>query len=118
MFRLVTELIFMLAGTLLLFVGLTGRYMAGFNARGPSWLFLAAILIFWGARAWRRARLVAVRKLQLAAQLGGASLMLAGAIMLSLGWVQLGQVGPLLAVVGVIFVIRGLLIAVVLAFPS
>jgi len=108
----------MLAGALLLFVGLTGRFMAGFNARGPSWLLFAAILIFWGLRALRRSRLVAVRKLRLAAQLGGVSLMLVGAIMLSLAWVQLGMVGPLLAVAGAVFVVRGLVTAAILAIAS
>jgi hypothetical protein len=118
MFRLMTEMVFMLAGALLLFVGLTGRYMAGFNARGPSWLLLAVILIFWGARTWRRARLIAVRSLRLAAQLGGVSLMLVGAIMLSLPWMQLGYIGPLLAAAGAIFIARGLATAAILAFAS
>ena len=118
MVRLMTEMVFMLAGTVLLFVGLTGRFMAGFNARGPSWLLLAAILIFWGLRAWRRSRLVAVRGLRAAAQLGGVSLILVGAIMLSLAWVRLGMVGPLLAIAGAVFVVRGLVAAAILAFAS
>jgi uncharacterized iron-regulated membrane protein len=116
LFGLLTEIIFILAGTLLLFVGLTGRYL--FDARRPSWLVLAAILIFWGLRSWRRARLVAVRGLRLAARLGGVSLMLVGAIMLSLAWVRFGWVGPLLAVAGAVFVLRGLLTAAILAFAS
>ena len=116
MIRLLTEVVFLLAGALLLFVGLTGRYL--FNARRPSWLVLAVILLFWGIRSWRRARLVAVRQLCLVAQLGGVSLMLVGVIMLSLAWVRLGLVGPLLAAAGGIFVLRGLLSAVILAVTS
>jgi len=106
----------MLAGALLLFVGLSGQYM--FNARRPSWLVLAAILVFWGLRTWRRARLIAVRNLRLAAQLGGASLILVGTIMLSLAWARLGLVGPLLATAGAVFVLRGLLTAAILAVAS
>lgn len=116
MFRLLTEIVFILAGTLLLFAALTGRYL--FDARRPSWLVLAAILILWGLQAWRRARLVAVRNLRLAARLGGVSLMLVGAIMLSLAWVRFGLVGPLLAMAGAVFVVRGLVSAAILALAS
>lgn len=113
LFRLLTEMVFMLAGLLLLFVGLTGRYV--FDARQPSWLGLAALLIFWGLRAWRRSRLLAVRQWRAAAQLAGSSLMIVGAIMLSLAWVRFGLVGPLLAVAGTVFVARGLITAAILA---
>lgn len=116
MFRLMTEIIFILAGALLLFVGLSGQYM--FNARRPSWLVLAAILILWGMRTWRRARLVAVRSLRWSAQLGGVSLTLVGLIMLSLAWVQFSWVGPLLATAGGLFVARGLVTAAILATAS
>ena len=109
-------MVFVLAGTLLLFVGLTGRYL--FDARRPSWLVLAVILCFWGLRAWRHARLIAVRKLRLIAHLGGASLMLVGVIMLSLAWAQFGLVGPLLAIAGVVFVARGLVSAGILTTTS
>jgi hypothetical protein len=115
MIRLLTETVFMLAGALLLFVGLTGRFVAGFNARGPAWLLLAAILVVWGLRALRNSRLVPVRRLRLAAQLGGVSLMAVGAIMFSLSWMRFGLVGPLLAVAGAIFIVRGLVTAAILA---
>jgi hypothetical protein len=116
MFHLLTEMVFILAGTLLLFVGMTGRYL--FDARRPSWLVLAAILIFWGLQAWRRARWIAVRNLRLAARLGGVSLMLVGTIMLSLAWVQFGWVGLLLAIAGTVLILRGLVTAAILAFAS
>jgi hypothetical protein len=106
-------MVFMLAGALLLFVGLTGRYL--FDARRPSWLLLAALLVFWGLRAWRQARLLAVRKLRYAAQLSGASLMIVGLIMLSLAWVKFGLIGPLLALAGIVFIARGLVTAAILA---
>jgi hypothetical protein len=59
-----------------------------------------------------------VRRLRLAAQLGGVSLMAVGAIMFSLAWVRFGMVGPLLAVAGAIFVVRGLVTAAILAVAS
>jgi len=116
LFRLVTELIFLLAGALLLWIALTGRYL--FDARRPSWLLLAVILMFWGLRAWRRARLIAVRSARLTARMGGASLLLVGAIMLSLAWMPLGRVGLLLAIAGSVFVVRGLVTAAILALAS
>jgi len=116
LFRLLTEMIFMLAGALLLWIGMTGRYL--FDARHPSWLLLAVILILWGLRGWRRARLVAVRSARLAARMGGASLVLVGLIMLSLAWMPLGWVGLLLAVAGGVLVGRGLLTAAILALAS
>jgi len=106
----------MLAGALLLWVALTGRYL--FDARRPSWLVLAVILMFGGLRAWRRARLVAVRGSRLAARMGGVSLVLVGLIMLSLAWVPLGRVGLLLAIAGGVFVLRGLVTAAILAVDS
>jgi hypothetical protein len=116
LFHLVTEMIFMLAGALLLWVALTGRYL--FDARRPSWLLLAAILILWGLRAWRRSRLVPVRGARLAARLGGASLALVGVILFSLAWMPLGWVGLLLAIAGGVFVLRGLLTAAILALAA
>jgi hypothetical protein len=44
--------------------------------------------------------------------------MLVGVIMLSLAWVQLGLVGPLLAIAGAVFVARGLVTAAILATAS
>ena len=116
LFRLVTEMIFMLAGALLLWVALTGRYL--FDARRPSWLLLAAILVLSGLRTWRSARLIAVRAGRLAARMGGASLVLVGLIMLSLSWAPLGWMGRLLAIAGGVFVLRGLVTAAILAAAS
>jgi hypothetical protein len=116
LFRMLTEMVFMFAGALLLFVGLTGRYL--FDARRPSWLVLAVVLFLWGVRSWRQARLIAVRKPRIAGQIGGASLILVGMIMLSLAWVKLGMVGPLVAIAGIVFVVRGLTTAALLAMAA
>ncbi len=95
---------------------MTGQYL--FDARDPLWLLLAAALTLWGLRAWRRARLVAVRNKRLVARVGGASLVLVGLIMLSLAWIPLGWVGLLLAIAGAVFVARGLLTVALLAVAS
>ena len=113
MFRLLTEMVFMLAGLLLLWVGLTGRFL--FDARQPSWLVLAMILIVWGAQAWRRAGLIALRGVRLAGRLAGASLVVVGLVMLSLAWAPLLWVGRLLVIAGAVFVVRGLVSAAVSA---
>src|SRR3954465_8724907 len=105
MFGLINEMVFMLAGALLLWVSLTSRFL--FDARRPSWLLLAAILVIWGVRGWRRARLIAVRRLSLVARIGGASLILVGAIMLSLAWAPFIWVSRLLALAGCLFILRG-----------
>ena len=116
LFRLVTEIVFILAGALLLWVAVTGQYL--FDARRPSWLVLAVFLILWGLRTWRRARLIAVRSARVAARMGAGSLVLAGLIMFSLAWIPLGWVGLLLAVAGGVFVVRGLVSAAILALAS
>jgi hypothetical protein len=113
---LVTEFVFMLAGALLLWIALTGRYL--FDARRPSWLLLAVILVLWGLRAWRRSRLIAVRGARLPARIGGASLVLVGLILLSLAWMPPGRVDLLLAIAGGVFVVRGLVTAALLALDT
>jgi hypothetical protein len=116
MFRLLTEMIFVMAGGLLLWVALTSQYL--FDARKPSWMVLAAILVFWGLRGWRNARLVAVRGVRLAGRIAGCSLVLVGLIMLSLAWAPWFWVGRLLAIAGGVFVLRGLVTAAILAVAS
>ncbi len=115
MIGVVNEMVFMLAGALLLWVALTSRYV--FDARRPSWLILALILVAWGWRGWRRARRIAVRRFEFAARIGGASLILVGAIMFSLAWVPLIWVSRLLALAGCLFILRGFVSAALLAFP-
>jgi hypothetical protein len=116
MFRLLTEIIFVMAGGLLLWVALTSQYL--FDARKPSWMVLAAILLFWGLRGWRNARPVAVRGTRLAGRIAGSSLVLVGLIMLSLAWAPWFWVGRLLAIAGGVFVLRGLVTAAILAVAS
>ena len=50
LFRLIIELIFVLLGGLVIWLGLTGHIF--FDRRAVSWLILSAALILWGARPY------------------------------------------------------------------
>ena len=115
LFRLLTEMAFLLLGGLLLWVGLFGRFL--FNPRQASWLVVSAVLVFWGLRSWRQAGKAVFPRDRIAARIGGGSLFLAGILLLSLGWVSFRWSGLLLAVVGGVFVLRGFATAVLMARP-
>ena len=50
LFRMMTEMIFVLLGGFLVWLGLTSRFM--FDPRQPAWLALGGVLVYWGARSW------------------------------------------------------------------
>jgi hypothetical protein len=110
LFRLITEMIFVLLGGFLVWVGLVGRFV--FDPRKPAWLLLAVVLIYWGARTWMKTQRAARTGERAVARLGGASLALVGLMMLALAYVQLRWAGPTLAMAGGILVLRGLASAV------
>ena len=113
LFRMMTEFIFILLGGFLVWVGLSGRLDPGnFNPRGPAWLGLGAVLIYWGARTWAKTARGARTSDRTAAQVGGASLILVGFMMLSLVIVEFRRVGIVFAGAGTILALRGILAAV------
>jgi hypothetical protein len=113
MFRMMTEFIFILLGGFLVWLGLSGRLDPGnFNPRGPAWLGLGAVLIYWGARTWAKTARAARTSDRTAAQVGGSSLILVGLMMFSLLFVEFRRVGIIFAAVGTILVLRGILAAV------
>jgi hypothetical protein len=102
--RITIELIFVLLGGLVIWLGLSGQIF--FDRRKPTWLILSAALILWGLRAlykpgrgqsrwehWTR----------------GLSLTLLGAVMLAIARVPFLWVGRLLAVGGAVLILRGLI---------
>ena len=102
--RLTIEMIFVLLGGLVVWLGLTGNIF--FDRRKTSWLILSAAIILWGLRAlygpkkwwarwenWTR----------------GLSLTLLGAVMLVISRVPFLWVGPLLAAAGVLLALRGII---------
>ena len=113
LFRMMTEFIFILLGGFLVWLGLSDRLDAGnFNPRGPAWLGLGAVLIYWGARTWAKTARAARTSDRAIAQVGGASLILVGFMMLSLVLVEFRWVGIVFAAAGTILALRGILAAV------
>jgi hypothetical protein len=105
--RMTNEMIFVLLGGLLVWVGLSSRFL--FDPRKPAWLGLGAVLVYWGARAWMKTKRTARTAERTTVRVGGASLALVGLMMLSLVFVEFRWVGTLLAMAGGILVLRGLL---------
>ncbi len=116
LFRLLTEVVFILVGWLLLWVAMTGRYL--FDPRRPDWVALSAVLVLWGLGTWWRGRKMTVRVWRIAAKVGGASLVLAGLLMMSLAWAPFHWIGWLLALAGGVFVVRGIVTAALVLRPS
>ena len=113
LFRMMTEFIFILLGGFLAWLGLSGRLNLGnFNPRGPAWLGLGAVLIYWGARNWAKTTRGARTSDRTVAQVGGASLILVGLMMFSLLFVEFRRVGIVFAAAGMILALRGILAAV------
>jgi hypothetical protein len=109
LFRMMSEFVFILLGGVLAWLGLTDRfvYSAKFNPRSPAWLVLAAALIYWGGRAWVKTARAARTSDRLVAQVGGASLVLVGFMMLSLVLLE-SRASMILAAAGAVLAIRGL----------
>jgi hypothetical protein len=106
LFRMVTEMIFVLLGCLLVFLGLTTG--DSFNPRSPAWLGLGAVLIYWGARSWTKTIRAARTSDRTVTRIGAASLVLVGFLMFGLVAVELRWVGMVLAIAGGILAVRGL----------
>jgi len=118
LFRLLNEIVFVLIGAMLVFVGLFGQHVYLFNPRRPSWLVLTLVLMLWGLRTWRKAPRTALPRERSAMRIGGGSLLLSGMVLLAMAWVSFRWAGVLLAAAGGIFVLRGLVIAAIMARPS
>lgn len=112
MLRITIELIFVLLGGLVIWLGLSGQIF--FDRRKPTWLVLSAALILWGLRAlykpgqwWSRGE----------QWTRGVSLTLLGIVMLAIARVPFLWVGRLLAVGGALLVLRGLIGSVLVFRP-
>jgi hypothetical protein len=102
--RLIIEIIFVLLGALVVWLGLTGHIF--FDRRKTSWVVVSIVLLLWGLRAlykpdkwltqwenWTR----------------GVSLTLLGVVMLAISRVPFAWVGPLLVAGGVLLMLRGII---------
>ncbi len=102
LFRFANELIFLLLGALLVWIGVTGRIF--FDRRSTAWAILSVALILWGLRAlavpeqwWQRWQ----------SRIRGLSLVLTGALMLAITHAPFPWVAPLLITAGVLLALRG-----------
>ena len=103
MLRVLIEFIFMLLGGLIVWLGLTGHIF--FDRRRPAWLILSIAVLLWGARALYRPRKFWSRWEDWTR---GISLVLLGLVMAAISRLPFAWVGRLLAVAGVLLLLRGL----------
>src|SRR6266478_6730273 len=112
LFRFMVEFIFVLLGSLVIWLGLARRIYV--DRHSTSWLILSGALILWGLRAlyspgqwwlrwqnWTR----------------GLSLALLGVLMLAMSRVPFLWVGPMLAACGALLVLRGMIAALLTFRP-
>src|SRR5262249_48577348 len=102
--ELIIELIFVLLGGLIVWLGLSNHIF--FDRSGVSWLVLSAAVILWGLRAlyqpgrwWARWQIWT----------RGLSLIFVGVVMQAIAHVSILWVGKLLVLAGVVLALRGLI---------
>ncbi len=105
MFRMLNELVFILLGGLLVWLGLTNHFF--FDPRKPAWLLMGAVLLTWGTGSYWRSSRIPVRTWRLVMRIRGATLGLLGALMLSMAWLEFRWTGAALAAAGIILILRG-----------
>jgi hypothetical protein len=111
--RLSIEVIFILLGGIVVWLGITGHIF--FDRRGIGWLLLSIALIVWGTRALYQPDKYWARWENMTR---GASLLLMGIVMLAISRVPFLWVGKLLAVGGVLLLLRGLAGSVLVFRPK
>jgi len=102
--RVVIELIFVLLGALVVWLGLNNQIFA--DPRKPTWMILAVALIAWGGYAFARPSRVWLRGERWTR---GVSLILLGNLMIGIAHAPFAMIGKLFAVAGVILALRGLI---------
>jgi hypothetical protein len=103
--RALIEFIFILLGGLFVWIAETGHFRYNFDVRGPGWLILSVAILLWGARALYRPGKFRPRWEDWTR---GISMLLLGAVMVAISRVPFVWVGRLLAVAGLLLVLRGL----------
>jgi hypothetical protein len=112
--RLVIEIIFVLLGLLVVWLGLTGHIF--FDRHKLPWLVLSVALILWGVRGIYRKP---GSKPPLPEDyIRAVSLTVLGIVLLAISRVPFAWVGPLLACAGVVLVARGIAGSVLLLRPA
>jgi hypothetical protein len=112
--RLVIEIIFVLLGLLVVWLGLTGQIF--FDRHKLPWLILSVALILWGIRGiYRKPE---SKPPQPEDYTRGVSLTVLGIVLLAISRVPFAWVGPLLACAGVVLAARGIAGTVLLLRPA
>jgi hypothetical protein len=106
MLRITIEIIFILLGGLVVWLGLSGHILL--DRRKPGWLLLSGAVIVWGLRAFYKPGPGWSRKEQ---RIRGLSLTFLGVVMLAISRVPFLWVGPLLAFAGALLALRGLAVS-------
>jgi hypothetical protein len=101
--RLSIEIIFVLLGGLVVWLGATNHIF--FDRRRIGWLLLSIAMILWGARALYQPGKYRSRPENVTR---GLSLLLLGVVMLAISRVPFLWVGPLLSAAGLLLLLRGL----------
>jgi hypothetical protein len=102
--RLIIEIIFVLLGALVMWLGLTGHIF--FDRRKTSWAVVSVVLILWGLGALYKPNKWSTRWENWTR---GVSLTLLGVVMVAISRVPFAWVGPLLAAGGVLLMLRGII---------
>ena len=110
--RAIIEVLFVLLGGLVIWLGLSNQIF--FDRRRPSWLILSVAIIVWGLRALSRPG----QGSSVERWTRGLSLVLLGAVMLTMSRVPFEWIGPLVAAGGLILGTRGLVSLVLLFRPT
>jgi hypothetical protein len=104
MLRITIEILFVLLGGLVVWLGQSGHIL--FDRRKPGWLLLGIAVMLWGFRAlykpvqwWSRTE----------QWTRGLSLALLGLVMLAIARVPFQWVGRLLAFAGLLLIVRGVM---------
>jgi hypothetical protein len=108
--RLVIEIIFVLLGLLVVWLGLTGHIF--FDRHRLPWLILSVALIVWGIRGIYRKP--GSKPPQPEDYTRAVSLTVLGIVLLAISRVPFAWVGPLLACAGVVLSARGIVGTVLL----
>ena len=110
--RVVIELMFVLLGVLVVWLGVTGRI---YIDRGTApWMILSVALILWGVYAFYRPGRAWLRGERWTR---GLSLILLGIVMLAIARAPFLWVGKLFAMAGLVLVLRGLVGSVLVLRP-
>jgi drug/metabolite transporter superfamily protein YnfA len=107
--RVMIELIFVMLGGLISWLALRGNILV--DRHGSTWLILSIVLILWGLRAlykpgqwWKRWE----------NWIRGLSLLVLGILMLAMTRVPFAWVGRMLAAIGAVLVLRGIVASTLL----